>query len=865
MKPPEARFLTFCASAVKHGAATCRIRYLIVALLILLLIAVGFPIAQTVPSGVGTQIRPLEIVVLPSEPSPEDLIGAKKALAEGSIVEMENEKVIDFNAWLDVAVPPPRPATDRVSASKKEDQNSQGEVLPVARIVAARIAPDGSLHSYTCQTSSRPSSESSGGKDCRSGFREWVQQEQTELKTLGFSTPDQTDWTAIAQITDAWKTDAGNFFDNRVRLYRLNESDPAADWYLIARDPVSAPNFYRCGTPGTACGWYTDKRDFQISLDSTLGSIAGISLYDWSPKQSIVNGQGQFSIGFSLNGIAPSPSVGYSYTWEQADVKTTVYANAPAREASWVEEFPFFHSPSQNARTSFMSHQGVIYQVPEGTSGFGVITKSFLKWLDYRPVVYWADQVTDSPTVKVSAPAFSVDPTSVPLTRGAVARVLLTSQFPGYAQRLRWKVVSTPSWLQVSPSQGAESTVLEFRENGQAQPGLTGYVELQTDPPYAAPSVEAGPLRVSVEVLSDLPKTGVLLAGGEAWGDTTPLATAEIWYPSTGKVFRTMNTMSVQRKRHTATLLANGKILIAGGMTRQFVSLNVADLYDPTSQLFSRTGVMKNERYDHTATLLQNGKVLLVGGCCESDGFTARKSAELYDPVSGNFSSTGGMKAARLRHTATLLSNGQVLITGGAKSVSDETGIKEAEIYDPKTGQFTSTGIMRTARQGHTATLLLNGNVIVAGGTLSSSKLDWQEIYVPGDGAFARTGIIGNLAAERRYQAAVRMIGGRVLLAGGLNGPRSADFYQYNPSWLQPAKGRMEEQRGHPAAVLLVNTGTALDNRALLAGGVVENTGSTNGTLLELFDPATETFSAAGRMSTSRSFFSATAFGDVPR
>jgi N-acetylneuraminic acid mutarotase len=185
---------------------------------------------------------------------------------------------------------------------------------------------------------------------------------------------------------------------------------------------------------------------------------------------------------------------------------------------------------------------------------------------------------------------------------------------------------------------------------------------------------------------------------------------------------------------------------------------------------------MGTARLEHTATLLADGRVLVAGGQGESttDNPTGLASAELYDPASGTFSPTGPMAGKRVLHTATLLADGRVLVTGGAQTLLVGAGfpLASGEIYDPKSGTFSPTGSMATARVGDTATLLADGRVFVAGGedvpnaeVVSAKMLASAELYDPKTGMFSPT---ASMSVGRAGQTATPLADGRVLLAGGV-------------------------------------------------------------------------------------------------
>jgi len=225
----------------------------------------------------------------------------------------------------------------------------------------------------------------------------------------------------------------------------------------------------------------------------------------------------------------------------------------------------------------------------------------------------------------------------------------------------------------------------------------------------------------------------VLVAGGctafDVNGCTTVTSKTEIYDPAAG-TWKAAASLRTARYAMTATLIAGGKVLVAGGSTAALDALNSSEIYNPTAKTWTLGAKMVQPRGDFVSITLATGNILFTGG--ENTSGVSINNAELYNPSTGKFAATGNMTATRVEHTAVLLANGKVLVSGGNnQTVNGATPLASAELYDPATGKWSATGSMSNARAGHTSTVLHNGNVVNAGGSDAVNELDSAELYKP--------------------------------------------------------------------------------------------------------------------------------------
>jgi hypothetical protein len=314
----------------------------------------------------------------------------------------------------------------------------------------------------------------------------------------------------------------------------------------------------------------------------------------------------------------------------------------------------------------------------------------------------------------------------------------------------------------------------------------------------------------------------VLVVGGSSGPvSSTAVATAEIFDPHADSWAAA--TPMLQARAYPATVtLPDGSVLVVGG-SRDGLPLDSAERYFPDSVSWVSAGTMSVPRTHSTATVLEDGRVLVVGGGSDaSSAFKSTNTAEIFDPATGNWTPTASMASSRALHTATLLADGEVLVAGGASTYHGSKGTVRAtaEIYDPKTASWRAAAPLSVARYHHTAVLLSDGRVLIAGGwsftTNSDPSLATAEIYDPAADTWTAT---GSMAVGRARARMAALLDGRVLVVGGVDPAyrvmATAEIYD-------PATGRWQPTGRLATAVMWPAMAVLRDGRVVVAGGSLE-------------------------------------------
>ncbi|MES2932401.1 MAG: kelch repeat-containing protein [Pseudomonadota bacterium] len=340
----------------------------------------------------------------------------------------------------------------------------------------------------------------------------------------------------------------------------------------------------------------------------------------------------------------------------------------------------------------------------------------------------------------------------------------------------------------------------------------------------------------------------VLVAGGFSGDFRTngaALASADLYDPAT-KIWSPAGSLAKARSGHTASLLPNGKVLVVGGFGGDY--LTSAELYNPATNTWTATGALGGAHGGHTATLLANGKVLVAGGSSTGLLFA---NAELYNPATNTWSAAGSLNVGRFSHSATLLTNGKVLLVGGYNNGASNVGIS-VELYDPTLNTWSlGPELLPHGSFGHTATLLPNGKVLIAGGNYSNFPVPANQLY---DAATNTWSEAGPHNSGRWNHTATLLPNSKVLLIGGRTGVSnaiaSAEFY--DPSvgvWSDG--GTLTVPRSQPTTTLLLN------GKPLVVGGYSPFTNDVSESA-ELFNPTSNSWTVMASLKTGRYSHAAT-------
>jgi Bacterial Ig-like domain (group 3)/Galactose oxidase, central domain/Kelch motif len=802
-------------------------------------------------------IRAANIVTLPSSPKTTDVDSALAALKSGSVVAMATADPAQFSGYFSVQVP----------ISKKNPE------IPLRYcVIAAKQLPTGKIRTYV---GPRVMPGVSNLASCMADMQTWTAQ----FDQLQDNDPVPQSWIELSLTTVSNSDSHGDQFQEIIGIYRVSSSSTQSDFYMVTKQMSTTPNV-SCDAL-TSCGYVNYKRTTNISTDIPA-STPGYGIYDHGPLSQNSSTTNSFSIGASISGLNPGLSATFGKSWTTEDVTTSDKTNLTTQVAAWEDDFKsvlgyqwygttYLPAALKNLWTSY---EAVIYQVPASTTSFSVVyddTATFQ--IAYQPISITKESSAGlDGWFLVSPPSLSIAPTSLKMYAGSTASFDISAIIPNTTNgdTLTWAITNIPNGpdtVSVNTTTGAGSQTIQVTAPATAPKGLIGTLNINTVPGYASPEVRTGPLQLPITIVnsSDV-APGILITGGSGWTGVAT-ATAELWSPTTGKS-TPVGPMTGARVFHTATTMQDGRVFITGGLDDSAILIGTTEYYTPALQTFTAGPPLYTPRAYHTASLLPDGTILITGGV-DSNG-NALNTAELYNPADNTHAYVGTMTAARMQHTATVLPNGTVLITGGIAKQTDTNGIFSAEIFDPNTKKFTAlayvSNFTSTGFAMNNAALLDNGRVMFSIGQYPTALAGPTEYgaYIPQVSELAAFSLARPVNTPT--PEVVQIPNGKAIMLGETEyqSASAKGFGQVSTNFTFQGDYQMQENRNAPRGLLVRNTNTALDGKVVVAGGVMANTGSTNGTAVEAFDPNSNTWSTVGSMLTARSGHRLTLLGAAP-
>ena len=330
------------------------------------------------------------------------------------------------------------------------------------------------------------------------------------------SQPGGAAWTALASAQMSYTDTQGSSVTFSMSDFRLNDINSGGDWYLFASQLQTVPRYQGCGF--TVCGPYVINRHVNEP------GAAPLALADYGKTSTITGSTVGWTVGTSLSAGTSDVGVGvsssYSQSWDQPSVVTTDTSSFAGNKAGWSESFsgpdfsryPNAVPPPVTATGTFVSEQASIFQVPEGTTaatltsvgGYETETDT---WTSYTCGFFFtclnesSNYIGVEVSVRMTAqpPVLTANPSSQTLAGGSSGTISIQSLVPGSTQGLTWNITNIPTWLTVSQVSGSTSATITVTVQPKTR-GSVAYLNIQTSPPYGAPSVERGPLVVTISV-----------------------------------------------------------------------------------------------------------------------------------------------------------------------------------------------------------------------------------------------------------------------------------------------------------------------------------------------------------------------------